>query len=338
MNYESYKQFFDGGFFPIDSNHKIVNLANTGEFEVTATTGSDADTKTTKHYLPYNTGLTNMLRNYTGGSKFEALTQSQRHTFIPELADCTSYSGAEKAIVNHFEQTKKPLIIDLDYSYSESKSISITFETSTNRIIEWGDGETYRGTDITVNHQYNTAEKFRVKIYNWIDGQIKIQQTGEILNYFYPIYATTYSINDTFIISNCALEGGSYEEIYFNTNSAINQTGVSKVVFGTPDNIINMNTGLSEWINLEEMKDSVGEFYLYCKNLHFDGKNLTFGLGLDLYIYPDEVTAKTTIEYFATKATGTFSAHIIDAPGAQSIYNWAQQYADKFYRIDIETI
>ena len=99
-----------------------------------------------------------------------------------------------------------------------------------------------------------------------------------------------------------------------------------------------MNTGLSEWINLEEMKDSVGEFHLYCKNLHFDGKNLTFGLGLDLYIYPDEVTAKTTIEYFATKATGTFSAHIIDAPGAQSIYDWAQQYADKFYIIDIESM
>lgn len=178
MNYENYKQFFDGGFFPIDSNHKLVNLANTREFEVTATTGSGADTKTTKHWCNSEAGLTNIVRNYTGGSKFEALTQSQGHTFIPELADCTSYTGAQKAIVNHFEQVKKPLIIDLDYTDADGKSIALTFETDTNRVIEWGDGETYRGVDKAVNHQYAKKGIYRVKIYNWIDGQIKVQKTS----------------------------------------------------------------------------------------------------------------------------------------------------------------
>ena len=67
MKYESYKKFFSGGFFPVDSNHKLVNLEDTGEFTVKATLGSGADTKTVTHYLPSVIGLTNMLNGYTKG-------------------------------------------------------------------------------------------------------------------------------------------------------------------------------------------------------------------------------------------------------------------------------
>lgn len=77
MNYESYKQFFDGGFFPIDSNHKLVNLESTGEFEVKATLGSGSDTKVVNHWCNSVNGLTNLLHNYTGGTTFESITQSQ---------------------------------------------------------------------------------------------------------------------------------------------------------------------------------------------------------------------------------------------------------------------
>lgn len=58
MKYESYKKFFSGGFFPVDSTHKLVNLENTGEFSVKATLGSGSDTKVVNHYLPSVQGLT----------------------------------------------------------------------------------------------------------------------------------------------------------------------------------------------------------------------------------------------------------------------------------------
>lgn len=40
MKYESYKKFFSGGFFPVDSLHKLVNLEDTGKFTVKATLDS----------------------------------------------------------------------------------------------------------------------------------------------------------------------------------------------------------------------------------------------------------------------------------------------------------
>lgn len=339
MTYENYKQFFDGGFFPIDSDHKLVNLENSGEFEVTATTGSGADTKVTKHYLPSKVGLTNMLRNYTGGSKFEALTHSQGHTFIPELADCTSYTGAQKAIVNHFEQVKKPLIIDLNYSDADGKSIALTFETNTNRTIEWGDGEVYRGIDKAVNHQYAKKGNYRVQIYNWIDGQIKVQQTSE-LKISSPIYTTVvFDVNEMYVGYKSPNESYGSPSIEINTNNAKDQSEVSYLQFGFLNDIVNFNTGLAEWINLEEMKDTLGQVSIFAKNLYWDWKPLEFANTFEIAVYPDEITAKTAIEYFATKATTAsgdkFSILIADAPGAQSIYNWAQQYADKFGSIEI---
>lgn len=61
---------------------------------------------------------------------------------------------------------------------------------------------------------------------------------------------------------------------------------------------------------------------------------------MNIVVFPDEITAKTTITYFATKATYSVdvdkpSLIIYNAPGAQSIYDWAQQYADKFDSIKI---
>ena len=112
MKYENYKKFFNGGFFPIDSDHKLVNLENTGEFTVKATLGSVSDTKIVNHYLPSVHGLTNMLNNYTGGSKLECL-QSHSNFFIPEIYDMYSVAGVQKAIINYFEQKEKPIIINV---------------------------------------------------------------------------------------------------------------------------------------------------------------------------------------------------------------------------------
>lgn len=342
MNYENYKQFFDGGFFPIDSNHKLVNLANTGEFEVTATTGSGADTKTTKHWCNSEVGLTNMLRNYTGGSKFEALTQSQGHTFIPELADCTSYTGAQKAIVNHFEQMKKPLIIDLNYTDADSKSIALTFETDTNRVIEWGDGETFRGVDKAVNHQYAKKGNYRVKIYNWIDGQIKVQQTG-FAHYLSPVHISILDGAKALFATKSDNEVNDI--VYLNTNSAIDFTGVESLMFGyksaETDDVPNMNSGLAEWVNLDEVADTLTELFLHCKNLYFDWKPLTFGDSFEIYLYPDEITTKTTLEYFANKAKvadgSKFYVTFQNAPGCETMFNYANEhYAGKFEDIYID--
>lgn len=342
MNYENYKQFFDGGFFPIDSDHKLVNLENTGEFEVTTTTGSGANTKVEKHYLPSVVGLTNMLRKYTGGSKFEALTQSQGHTFIPELADCTSYVGAQKAIINHFEQVKKPLIIDLDYTNADVKSIALTFETDTNRIIEWGDGETYRGVDKAVNHQYAKKGIYRVKIYNWIDGQIKVEQTG-FAHYLSPVYISILDGDKALFATKSDNEVNDI--VYLNINSAIDFTGADSLMFGykssETDDVPNMNSGLAEWVNLDEVADTLTELFLHCKNLYFDWKPITFGDSFEIYLYPDEITTKTTLDYFANKAKvadgSKFGIVFQDAPGCETMLKYAREnYSDKFSYISID--
>lgn len=58
-----------------------------------------------------------------------------------------------------------------------------------------------------------------------------------------------------------------------------------------------------------------------------------------LEVYPDDLTCHTAIEYFATKATYSDGSkpilQILNGPNAQNVYNWAQQYADKFDSIEI---
>lgn len=370
MNYENYKKYFDGGFFPIDSDHKLVNLENTGEYEVTATTGSGADTKVEKQYKPSCTGLTNMLKDYTGGSRFEALTQSQGHTFIPELADCTTYTGAKKAIIDHYRAANEPykVIVDAPIDPDRRKENDIytifvkPYNDEDEAYIKILTESGYSEEKLCKGEDYITFEmeiKSETYFYIWAPYDILVQcaemDDASIYKAVYsPIYRSFDASSNTqaTFASKYAnylnvLDDGT--EIYsieteINTNSAFEYYN-SVFTFGAPNDIVNINTGLADWLNLEGMSHPFyskkhSELNLYCKNLYFDWKELDFSqlLGLTITIYPDPVTFKTAVTYFATKATfasGVLpSVKILNASGQEEMYEWAQQYADKFDSIE----
>lgn len=215
----------------------------------------------------------------------------------------------------------------------------MTFETATNRVVDFGDGETYKGNAKEVSHQYAGAGKYKVMIYNWVDSQIKVTQTG-LFKICSPVYvnclmgSTLYVAVKSTDITNVGIST-------INANSSIDQSGVGVLYLGSKNDVVNFNTGLAEWVNIEEMKDTLTELYIYAKNLYFDWKPIAFSNAFWFDVYPNELTAKTAIEYFATKATvasgDKFGVSIVNAPGAQAIYDWAQQYADKFEGIEIKT-
>lgn len=335
MKYENYKRFFKGGFYPVDSVHSLVNIEDTGEFSVRTIVGPNQ--VRTDHYVPSLIGLTNVLNSYTGGSRFESLAHSGSTYFIPEIADCTSYTGVQKAIISYFERRNEPIILDLEVFDSDTWTVKLTFSSNSNKVIDWGDGNIDKGTGDVYEHNYGYAGIHRVTIYGALDGAISVERNGSA-TLRSPIFTTVVSGSTAdYAVKYLHTDAGSFT---INTDSSYDVTGRSVLAFGdTKNGPVNVNTGLADWTNLEELAPSLTSVTLNCKNLHFDWKELEFANQVKLEVYPDDLTCHTAIEYFATKATYSDGSkpilQILNGPNVQNVYNWAQQYADKFDSIEI---
>lgn len=336
MKYESYKQFFNGGFFPVDSDHKLVNLENTGEFSVKATLGSGSNTKVVNHYLPSVQGLTNMLNNYTGGSRLESLTSHSNH-FIPAIYDANSVAGVQKAIINYYEQRNKPYIITVSVAANTKIVFKPTYEDS-DLYIDWGNGvKNYYHLKATysVSHTYETAGTYKIKLWTKNEGvevqgntikSIKVPFHTNILTTTTAYYGVTKVEED---IARATLNVNSGASPYEDTEC---------VAFGDVDNAVKFNTGIADFCDLGDFVNSLTLIEIVAKNLYFDWKDLSFVNQLTIDVYPDEITAKTAIDYFAkqTYSAGKPILKILKGSGQESIYEYALTKADKFSSISKE--
>lgn len=343
MKYESYKQFFNGGFFPVDSDHKLVNLENTGEFSVKATLGSGSNTKVVNHYLPSVQGLTNMLNNYTGGSRLESLTSHSNH-FIPAIYDANSVAGVQKAIINYYEQRNKPYIIGISISDVTGEyyyTVKATYEDCDVKV-DWGDG-TIKSAHLKVNdemsHSYTTDITTKIKI--WTNGEgVRLNSEDN-----YGLFKVSSPVN-TNIVAYCGAdvyahfgtthfnddEGTELSTIYFNVNSGyvpdIVEGGNVFVYFGDDDKITKFNSGIADFMDLSKYVN-VGQFFIYASNLYFDWANLTFTTTvLDILIMPDELTIKTVAEYFSKQTVANKVAiNVLKGIGQDT---WYQYLVDNY--------
>lgn len=340
MKYESYKKFFSGGFFPVDSLHKLVNLEDTGEFTVKATLGSGADTKVVNHCLPSVQGLTNMLNNYTGGSRYEALT-SHSHHFIPEMYDMTSVAGVQKTIVNYFEQRKKPIIIKLD---KDVVDISVKFNAvHTDAVIDFGDGTVRKysqNKDYEFDYSYTEVKPHTVKIWSDNGGiQIYTSDNGYITSVESSIYRNYFTQIDGVGYAYFGVKKINNPAWWLNTdvnNTETHFDNTTTLQFG--DGFTNFNTGIADWCNLNDYAATVTTFNLYCRNLYFDWSNIQFTKPLSINIQPDELTVKTASDYFARQTYTTKPVlTILKGIGQETWYQYCvDNYSDKFSSISKE--
>lgn len=336
MNYESYKQFFDGGFFPVDSTHNLVNLENTGEFSVKAILGSGADTKVVNHYLPSVQGLTNMLNNYTGGTKMESL-QTHSNYFIPEIYDANSVAGCQKAIINYFEQRNKPIIINVNVAANTKIVFKPTYEDS-DLYIDWGNGvKNYYHLKATysVSHTYETAGTYKIKL--WTNNEGVEVQGNTIQSIKVPYHCNI--LTSTTAYYGVTKVDEQIARAKLNVNSgATPYEGTEAIAFGDVDNAVNFNTGIADFCDLGDFVSTLTLIEIVAKNLYWDWKDLSFVNQLTIDVYPDDITAKTAIDYFAkqTYTAGKPILKILKGSGQEAIYQYAQTKKDKFSSISKE--
>ena len=339
MKYESYKKFFSGGFFPVDSLHKLVNLEDTGEFTVKATLGSGADTKVVNHCLPSVQGLTNMLNNYTGGSRFEALT-THSNFFIPEIYDCSSYTGVQKAVINYFEQRQKPIILK---ATADVTDLSFTFKADhTDCVIDYGDGtvSTFsEDKDYAFDYTYGEEGEHIIKIWS-DDGGIEVYNSdwGYITessavhrNYYMQVDGVGYAYFGVKKVDR----NGWWVTVDAN-NKIAPYDNTTTLQFG--DGFTNFNKGIADLCNLNDYAATVTTFNLYCRNLYFDLPNIQFTKPLSINIQPDEITVKTASDYFARQTyTVKPVLTILKGIGQETWYQYCvDNYSDKFSSITKE--
>lgn len=353
MNYELYKKFFDGSFFPVNDPDQLVNLESTGEFSVRSITGSGVNVKRVEHYLPSTIGLTNMLNSFTGGSRFEALT-SHSNFFIPEIYNCTSYSGVQKAIINYFAQREKPYVVDAHIADRGTVFLKATYEDTTYRI-DWGDGKIQSGVikvGESISKTYlatgGTSGDNTIRI--WSNNQaVELSTNG---GHFKAI-KSPFHIN-MFVGSNSLNTPSAYfgvtivEEtddypiwkVMLNINSGASPyDGTTAIAFGDIDKIpVHFNTGIADFTNLSKYTDSLELIEIVAKDLYFDWGDLSFTHQLTIDVYPDDLTAKTTIDYFArqTYTAGLPNLMIYKGNGQEEIYQYALTKTDKFASITKE--
>lgn len=353
MNYEYYKKLFNGSFFPVTDPNHLVNLESTGEFSVKSITGSGVNAKTVNHYLPSTIGLTNMLNGFTGGSRFDALS-SHSNYFIPEIFDCTSYSGVQKAIINYFKQkTENPYVIRLYNEMTEEDALTIeaTYET-VDYVVDWGDGGPIERGHLqagqTISHTYTFNQELEDFDYKYLkllssNEAIKLSFNGE--GKINQIDSPTYVNNFIYQQLNCANKGMyGYEgsQAILNVNSGFKyDSDVYTIDFGDfawrrrGRQPVNINGGLTDFLNLNNYKNTLMKLDLYCRNLSFDWADLTFKNQVRINCYPDELTIKTTADYFArqdwTTATKKPIFTVLKGGAQDKWYNYlVENYSDKF--------
>lgn len=343
MNYEYYKKFFNGSFFPVTDPNHLVNMESTGEFSVKSITGSGENAKTVNHYLPSTIGLTNMLNGFTGGSRFEALS-SHSNYFIPEIFDCDSYSGVQKAIVNYFKQkTENPIIIKTDNLIgTPAAAIKAGYET-VDYVIDWGDGTEESGhleVNQTLSHQYKNLYKKTIKIYTQNEGFIVSVSTPRF-TIISPVFTNyTANVNGGYFATKTVMLK-NVQTVTINANSGTVITTPNTLQFGSEGNAVNINSGIADFTNLSSYADTLTDVNLYCRNLYFDWSDLTFKKQVTIKCYPDELTIKTTADYFArqdwTTATKKPIFTVLKGGAQDKWYNYlVENYSDKFASITKE--
>lgn len=341
MNYEYYKKFFNGSFFPVTDPNHLVNLESTGEFSVKSITGSGENAKTLNHYLPSTIGLTNMLNGFTGGSRFDALS-SHSNYFIPEIFDCDSYSGVQKAIINYFKQkTENPIIIKtVGLVGTPIAAINAGYET-VDYVVDWGDGTEERGhleVNKTLSHQYESLYPRTIKIYTQNEGFRVSVQTPK-MTITSPVF-TNYTVNAKggYFATKTVTLTNNMSPVTINANSGMVITTPKTLQFGSERNIVNINSGIADFTNLSSYADTLTDVNLYCKNLYFDWADLTFKNQVSIYCYPDELTIKTTAGYFARQDWTTAKKKpiftVLKGGAQDKWYNYlVENYSDKFASI-----
>lgn len=238
-------------------------------------------------------------------------------------------------------KVKKPFVFTVGVD-DAAEEVSFSQEDEENpkmMKIDWGDGTIDEKAETTISHTYEEEGDYVVKVYH--NGALCFHS---VANYVYtiqsPIYISLFAEGAFYPVCRFAENLGS-NVAYFNTNNSFDQSETASLLFGSDNwqekGLVNINTGLAEWINLEEMKDSLGAVYLYCRNLYWDWKPLEFAQQITLYIAPDPITFKTCVEYFATKATYTGDKpdiYILKGSQQDELYEWALQYEEKFNSIN----
>lgn len=341
MNYEYYKKFFNGNFFPVTDPNHLVNLESTGEFSVKSITGSGVNAKTVNHYLPSTIGLTNMLNGFTGGSRFDALS-SHSNYFIPEMFDCTSYSGVQKAIINYFKQkTENPIIIKTaGLVGTPAAAINAGYET-VDYVVDWGDGTEERGhleVNQTLSHQYESLYPRTIKIYTQNEGFRVSVQTPK-MTITSPVF-TNYTVNAKggYFATKTVTLTNNMSPVTINANSGMVITTPKTLQFGSEGNIVNINSGIADFTNLSSYADTLTDVNLYCRNLYFDWADLTFKNQVHISCYPDELTIKTSASYFARQDWTTAKKKpiftVLKGGAQDKWYNYlVENYSDKFASI-----
>lgn len=334
MNYRLYKKFFSGSFFPVTDPNHLVNLESTGEFSVRSITGSGANTKRANHYLPSTIGLTNMLNGFTGGSRFEALS-SHSNFFIPEIYDCTSYTGVQKAIVNYFMQREKPCIITVQVEANAKVTFKSTYEDS-NLYIDWGTG-TFDHYNLkatySTSHTYTEGGTYQLRLKTMNEAIEVTVTSGNILSITAPFFTNILTSATSYFAVNKV--EGPIARATINVNSSVSPyDGVEELQFGVDGKNINIQSGIADWCALDKYI-GVTTITLNCSNLYFDWADLSFTNPLSINVFPNEMTIKTAADYFSrqtytTKPTLT----ILKGIGQDKWYQYCvDNYSDKFASI-----
>jgi len=337
MNYELYKKFFDGSFFPVNDPDQLVNLESTGEFSVRSITGSGVNVKRVEHYLPSTIGLTNMLNGFTGGTRYEALS-SHSNFFIPEIYNCTSYSGVQKAIINYFGQREKPYIINVTVADNAKIVFKPTYEDS-SLCIDWGNGEkNYYQLKATysVSHTFEKGGTYTLKL--WTDNEGVEVQGNTINSIKVPFHTNIFTSSTAYFGVTKVVEDIARATLNVNSG-ATPYEGTASIAFGDIDKIpVHFNTGIADFTNLSKYTDSLELIEIVAKDLYFDWGDLSFTHQLTIDVYPDDLTAKTTIDYFArqTYTAGLPNLMIYKGNGQEEIYQYALTKTDKFASITKE--